>query len=69
VNAKLPDADGRERLSLIPMFAMALVMGVASPLWIRMIDPSVNLSLRQSATYAADVTQPTPTAIALGTPA
>jgi NADH-quinone oxidoreductase subunit M len=69
VNAKLPDADGRERLSLIPMFAMALVMGVASPLWIRMIDPSVNLSLRQSATYAAAVTQPTPTAIALGAPA
>jgi len=53
VNAQLPDADGRERLSLIPMVAMALVMGVASPLWIRMIDPSVQQSLRPSSVSAA----------------
>ena len=41
VNASLPDANGRERLSLIPMVALALIMGVASPLWMRMIDPCV----------------------------
>jgi hypothetical protein len=27
------------------MVAMAMIMGVASPLWIRMIDPSVQKSL------------------------
>ncbi|MBV9073153.1 MAG: NADH-quinone oxidoreductase subunit M [Acidobacteria bacterium] len=67
VNASLPDANGRERLSLIPMVAMALIMGVASPLWIRMIDPSVNDSLRRSATYAAAVSHPAVTTIAAST--
>ena len=58
VNAGLPDADGRERISLIPMVAMALIMGVASPLWMRMIDPSVQQSLRPTSVTAASVIQP-----------
>jgi NADH-quinone oxidoreductase subunit M len=58
VNSSLPDANGRERLSLIPMVAMALIMGVASPLWMRMIDPSVGKSLKESATYAASISRP-----------
>lgn len=59
VNAALPDADGRERISLIPMVAMALIMGVASPLWMRMIDPSVAQSLRPTSITAASTRQPT----------
>jgi NADH-quinone oxidoreductase subunit M len=58
VNASLPDANGRERLSLIPMVAMALIMGVASPLWIRMIDPSVQKSLPPASAQAASVPSP-----------
>jgi NADH-quinone oxidoreductase subunit M len=53
VNAGLYDATGRERLSLIPMVVMALIMGVASPLWIRMIDPSVQQSLRPTSVTSA----------------
>jgi hypothetical protein len=30
------------------MVALALIMGVASPLWMRMIDPSVQQSLHPS---------------------
>src|SRR5207248_9936204 len=56
-NARLADADGRERVSLIPMVAMALIMGVASPLWIRMIDPSVEHSLRPSSVGTAAATR------------
>jgi len=57
VNASLPDADGRERISLIPLIAVALMMGVASPLWIRMIDPSVQQSLRPTSVSAASATK------------
>ena len=57
VNAGLPDADGRERLSLVPMVAMALIMGVASPLWMHMIDPSVQQSLHPNSA-AAQVAHP-----------
>jgi NADH-quinone oxidoreductase subunit M len=45
LNNKLPDANGRERLSLIPLVALALIMGVASPLWMRQIDPAVSASI------------------------
>jgi hypothetical protein len=58
VNAKLHDADGRERISLIPLVAMALIMGVASPLWIRMIDPAVEHSLRPSNITSAQCEAP-----------
>ena len=58
VNASLPDADGRERISLIPLVVMALIMGVASPLWMRMIDPSVAQSLKQDTVNAARLWHP-----------
>jgi NADH-quinone oxidoreductase subunit M len=58
VNASLPDANGRERLSLIPMVAMALIMGVASPLWIRMIDPSVQKSLPPASAQTPSIPSP-----------
>ncbi|MGH9492310.1 MAG: complex I subunit 4 family protein [Terriglobales bacterium] len=44
-NAALADLDGRERLALWPLAGMALLMGVASPLWMRAIDPSVRAAL------------------------
>jgi NADH-quinone oxidoreductase subunit M len=65
VNASLPDADGRERISLIPMVAMALIMGVASPLWMRMIDPSVAQTLRASQTSVASEPRPSVTTLAM----
>jgi NADH-quinone oxidoreductase subunit M len=33
-----PDLDGREHLALWPMVALMLLMGVASPIWMRAID-------------------------------
>jgi len=65
VNASLPDADARERISLIPMVAMALIMGVASPLWMRMIDPSVAQTLRASQTSVASEPHPSVTTLAM----
>ena len=40
-NKQLPDLDAREQISLWPVAVMALVMGVASPLWMKSIDPAV----------------------------
>jgi NADH-quinone oxidoreductase subunit M len=45
VNATLPDADMRERISLIPLVALALIMGVFSPYWTKQIDPAVKASI------------------------
>jgi NADH-quinone oxidoreductase subunit M len=33
-----PDLDAREHLALWPMAALMLLMGVASPIWMRAID-------------------------------
>jgi NADH-quinone oxidoreductase subunit M len=33
-----PDLDAREHLALWPMVALMLLMGVASPVWMRAID-------------------------------
>jgi len=44
-NEVLPDASAREQLCLIPLCALALIMGIASPLWMRQIDPSVTASI------------------------
>jgi NADH-quinone oxidoreductase subunit M len=40
-NRAVPDIDGREQISLWPLAVMALVMGVASPLFMKSIDGSV----------------------------
>ena len=40
VNQTLSDVNARERLALIPLAVFALVMGVASPYWMKAIDPS-----------------------------
>ena len=39
-NRNLRDLSGRERMCLVPLAVMALVMGVASPWWMKAIDPS-----------------------------
>jgi len=51
-NRALPDIGGREQLSLWPLMAMALIMGVASPLWMRSIDPAVSGVIPASAATA-----------------
>ena len=45
-NAKLPDLDGREQVSLWPLALAALVMGVAPMLWLHSISPSVTEALK-----------------------
>jgi len=40
-NARLADANPRERMALWPLVVMALLMGIASPLWIRQMEPSI----------------------------
>jgi NADH-quinone oxidoreductase subunit M len=40
-NKTLPDIDGRERISLVPLVVMAVIMGVASPYWMKSIEPAV----------------------------
>lgn len=40
-NNRLLDIGGREQISLWPLVAMALIMGIASPLWMKSIDPAV----------------------------
>src|SRR5438309_7824886 len=41
VNNTLGDLDGRERGAVWPLAVLALIMGVASPLWIRPMDAAV----------------------------
>jgi NADH-quinone oxidoreductase subunit M len=45
VNNTLPDLDMRERGAVWPLAILALVMGVASFLWIRPMDPAVEAIL------------------------
>jgi cold shock CspA family protein len=48
-NKTLPDIDGRERISLVPLVVMAVIMGVASPYWMKSIQPAVVSTLPQTA--------------------
>jgi NADH-quinone oxidoreductase subunit M len=43
LNRHLPDVTLRERLSLFPLVAMAIIMGLFSPYWMQAIDPSSRL--------------------------
>ncbi|HUS18025.1 MAG TPA: NADH-quinone oxidoreductase subunit M [Terriglobales bacterium] len=42
-NRGLLDIDTRERVALLPLVALALIMGLASPYWMKAIDPSSKL--------------------------
>ena len=60
-NRALPDLDGREQISLWPLMAMALIMGVASPLWMKSINNAVAHTLPPapvSATTNANAASP-----------
>jgi len=48
-NKTLPDIDRRERISLVPLVVMAVIMGVASPYWMKAIDPAVGGTLPKAA--------------------
>src|SRR5260370_37441293 len=55
-NRGLPDLDGRERISLWPIAVLALIMGVASPYWMKSIDEAVANNARQTTNTAAITT-------------
>src|SRR5262249_39063570 len=58
-NRKVPDIDRREQFALWPLPVMALIMGVASPYWMKSIDPSVAATIpRASTKLAAEDRQP-----------
>jgi NADH-quinone oxidoreductase subunit M len=42
-NARLLDINMRERIAVMPLVAMALIMGLASPYWFKAIDPSTKV--------------------------
>src|SRR5262249_29617228 len=48
-NRTLSDIDGRERISLVPLVVMAVIMGVASPYWMKAIDPAVGVTIPKAA--------------------
>ncbi len=49
VNNTLPDANLRERIALWPTVVFALIMGVASSLWMNAIDPAVRAAIPSAA--------------------
>ncbi|MDP9051510.1 MAG: NADH-quinone oxidoreductase subunit M [Acidobacteriota bacterium] len=57
------DLDAREHLAMWPMVAVFLVMGVASPLWLRSIDTfgTVNATKAATAVPQSDTQLPAPT--------
>jgi NADH-quinone oxidoreductase subunit M len=57
MNSRLLDANGRERIALVPLVVIALVMGVASSLWIGQMERSVSDALQ-----AIKQPRPAPTA-------
>jgi len=46
-NEKLLDISAREATVLVPLVALAIFMGVASPLFTRTIEPSMSALVRQ----------------------
>ncbi len=57
-NAALPDLSGREKISLWPAAAVALVMGVAPLTWISAIDPAAGRVLESSTAAMERLPQP-----------
>jgi NADH-quinone oxidoreductase subunit M len=54
-NSGLPDLSLREAAVLVPLVALAVFMGVASPLFTRRIEPSVDALVRQVRDRAQEV--------------
>ena len=57
-NQPLADTSSRERIILWPLVLLMLLMGVASPLWMSTIDPTVGRGLVSAAPAAAQVVAP-----------
>jgi NADH-quinone oxidoreductase subunit M len=53
-----PDLDAREHIALWPMVALMLLMGVASPYWMRAIDTAGTVLAQQPAQPDSAATQP-----------
>jgi NADH-quinone oxidoreductase subunit M len=51
-NKTLPEIDGRERISLVPLIVMAVIMGVASPYWMKSIESAVTNTLPKAGSVA-----------------
>ena len=59
VNRALPDVSLRERVSLFPLVAMAIIMGLFSPYWMQAIDPSSReINSAQVVTMSVQQTRP-----------
>jgi NADH-quinone oxidoreductase subunit M len=54
-NAGLPDLSLREATVLVPLVALAIFMGIASPLFTRRIEPSVDALVRQVKEHVQEV--------------
>ena len=54
-NRALPDLSPREAFVLVPLVALAIFMGVASPLFTRRIEPAADALVRQVRAQAAPV--------------
>jgi NADH-quinone oxidoreductase subunit M len=54
-NRDLPDLSAREAAILVPLCLLALFMGVASPLFTRKIEPSVDNLIREAKRHRAPV--------------
>jgi NADH-quinone oxidoreductase subunit M len=68
VNRTLPDLTAREFVVLVPLVVLAIVMGVASPYFTRLIEPSVQNLIYETKSRERGASAPTRAAV-LETPA
>jgi NADH-quinone oxidoreductase subunit M len=69
VNRSLPDLSAREFAVLIPLLVLAIVMGVASPLFTKLIEPSVQSLVSDTNARMRRPAAPARAAAALADPA
>jgi NADH-quinone oxidoreductase subunit M len=69
VNRSLPDLSPREFTVLIPLVVLAIVMGVASPMFTRLIEPSVQSLVSETNARMHRSAAPATAAAALAEPA
>jgi NADH-quinone oxidoreductase subunit M len=60
-NQGLPDLSVREATVLLPLVVLALVMGIASPIFTRRIEPAADALVRQ----VREATRPAPASAAV----
>jgi len=57
-NARLADLSPREATVLVPLVALAIFMGLASPLFTRTMEPSLDRMLREVRSHGARASAP-----------